>query len=148
MPRLFSVLLLALVTFPALGAAPVALPANGAVGAPTGKVDASDVLKEKWSTLRDYFTEDEWKLVSHYLLDVALDDLLGTETASLAPDLAFRLEILQRRARVEGDGYIKDLSRKWDAMMTPPPPVAYEPRPLPVWGAQPAPVNIIPAPLR
>ncbi|TSA22073.1 MAG: hypothetical protein D4R70_02410 [Betaproteobacteria bacterium] len=147
MSRLLSVFLLTLVTSPVLGAAPMP-PVNGTVAAPTGTVNASDSLKGKLATLQDYFTEEEWKQVSHYLLDAALDGLQGTEDASLAPDLAFRLEILQRRMRVEGDGYIKDLSQKWDAMMIPPPPVVYEPRPLPAWGAPSAPVNTPPAPPR
>jgi hypothetical protein len=143
MSRLLAVLLLALTAIPALAAAPAPVrPAT--VGAPTGTVNASDSLKGKLTSLQDYFTEDEWKQVSHYLLDAALDGLQGTEEASLAPDLAFRLEILQRRMRVEGNGYINELSQKWDAMMVPPPPVVYEPRPLPIWGAPLAPVNATP----
>lgn len=90
-------------------------------------------LKGRYNSLKEYFTEDEWKQVSAYLLDSALDGLIGTEDAALAPDLAFRLEILKRRMTVEGNTLMNDLSSQWQQLMTPPPPVPYEPRPFPAW---------------
>ena len=90
-------------------------------------------LKGRYDSLKEYFTEEEWKQVSNYLLDSALDGLIGTEDATLAPDLAFRLEILKRRMTVEGNTLMNDLSNQWQQLMTPPPPVPYEPRPLPSW---------------
>ncbi len=135
----------------ALGAAPVSAakesngtpPAATPNGAPNGAPKAStpaakpslstQELKGRVNALQQYFTEDEWKQVSNYLLDSAIDGLKGTEDATLAPDLAFRLEILKRRMTVEGNTLMDELSAQWQQLMTPPPPVPYEPRPLPAW---------------
>jgi len=92
-------------------------------------------LKARFNALQQYFTEDEWKQVSRYLLHSALDGLQGTEDATLAPDLTFRLEILKRRMLVEGNTLMNEISNQWQQLMTPPPPVPYEPRPLPIWNA-------------
>ncbi len=106
-------------------------------------------LKGRFNALQSYFTEDEWKQVSRYLLSSALDGLQGTEDATLAPDLAFRLEILKRRMKVEGGTLLDEASAKWQQLMTPPPPVPYEPRPLPNWAAPVyAPPTPLPAPTR
>lgn len=106
-------------------------------GAPNGTKPSvsTQELKARFNALQQYFTEDEWKQVSRYLLHSALDGLQGTEDATLAPDLTFRLEILKRRMMVEGNTLMNEISNQWQQLMTPPPPVPYEPRPLPIWNA-------------
>ncbi len=132
----------------ALSAGPVPPAAKGSNGTPTSTNGAlngiaaahatqpslsTQEVKARFNALQQYFTEDEWKQVSRYLLNSALDGLQGTEDATLAPDLAFRLEILKRRMTVEGNTLMNELSNQWQQLMTPPPPVPYEPRPLPTW---------------
>jgi|688.fasta_scaffold534151_2 hypothetical protein len=123
---------------PALANTPASSVTNSvANGAPNGTKPSvsTQELKVRFKALQQYFTEDEWKQVSRYLLDSALDGLQGTEEAALAPDLTFRLEILKRRMAVEGNSLMDELSNQWQQLMTPPPPVPYEPRPLPIWNA-------------
>lgn len=134
----------------ALGADPVApastgtngtpVPANGTPKAPVNGTRPSLSLEEaknRFNSLKQYFTEDEWKQISRYLLDSVLDGLRGTEDATLAPDLAFRLEILKGRMMVEGNTLMNEVANQWQQLMTPPPPVPYEPRPLPGWSSPP-----------
>lgn len=109
----------------ALGTAMPALGSSPAEAGPTTRVqflpDAAapdpEVKLDPMASLRAlsaYLTPDDINELSLYLRDVVLDVLRGTQDASLPPDLAFKLAVLEKRFRKEGDVYMQQALRNLD----------------------------------
>lgn len=64
--------------------------------------------------LSAYLTPDDINELSLYLRDVIIDILRGTQDATLPPDLAFKLAVLEQRFRKEGDVYMRQALRNLD----------------------------------
>ncbi len=64
--------------------------------------------------LSAYLTPDDINALTIYLRDVVFDILLGTQDATLPPDLAFKLAVLEKRFRKEGDAYMQQAIRNLD----------------------------------
>jgi hypothetical protein len=64
--------------------------------------------------LSAYLTPDDINQLSLYLRDVVLDVLRGTQDATLPPDVAFKLAVLEKRFRKEGDVYMQQALRNLD----------------------------------
>jgi hypothetical protein len=56
--------------------------------------------------LSAYLTQDDINELYVYLRDSIIDSIWGTETASLPPDLAFKLAVLEQRFKKEGNAYL------------------------------------------
>jgi hypothetical protein len=114
-----------------------ATPAEAPSAAPEAPPAQSPSLSDLGNSLRNYFTEDESKVLYEFMKDTLVSSLKGTEaTTSLPPDLAFKMEVLIARMKREGGAYMDQLSQELDAEMkkrnTLPPPVEYIPsRPWP-----------------
>lgn len=151
-----------LVTLLAVSTASLAAPTGGttapavppASGHEAGKATAAaaqaalDAMKAGYKDLRAYFTDEEWKEVSQYMLDATVDTLKGTEEAVLSPELAFRLEILKKRLHRESQGYWQGFAEQWQQWLAPGPDVAYEPPPFTQWVPNPPPASTLPPPSR
>jgi len=61
-----------------------------------------------------YLTPDDINELTLYLRDVVVDILRGTQDATLPPDLAFKLAVLEKRFRKEGDVYMQQALRNLD----------------------------------
>jgi hypothetical protein len=116
----------------------LALPAVGqaadsglapADGAAASSAPAAPTLSDLGRSLRNYFTEDELKLLFEYMRDSVIASFKGEEV-SLPPDLAFKLEVLLVRLKKEGGHYMdnlirqleKDLERNLKEKLAPPAP--------------------------
>lgn len=64
--------------------------------------------------LSAYLTPDDINELTIYLRDVVVDVLRGTQDATLPPDLAFKLAVLEKRFRKEGDVYMQQALRNLD----------------------------------
>lgn len=139
------VLLAGLLAAPALAAELPATPAPDmpaptapAPGAPetatpvVPEVNLVDTIK----ALSKFLNEEEVQLIYDYLWDSSIATLKGEpDDATLPPEVAFKLAILQQRIMKEGGAYLEGLSRKMEAdladywrnrVLTPAPPVPYE----------------------
>ncbi len=77
----------------------------------------SEVKLDPMASLRAlsaYLTPDDINELSLYLRDVVVDILRGTQDATLPPDLAFKLAVLEKRFRKEGDVYLQQALRNLD----------------------------------
>lgn len=129
------VLLAGLLAAPAVAAE---LPATPPAGAPqtaapaVPEVNLVDTIK----ALSKFLNEEEVQLIYDYLWDSSIATLKGEpDDATLPPEVAFKLAILQQRIMKEGGAYLEGLSRKMEAdladywrnrVLTPAPPVPYE----------------------
>lgn len=112
---------------------PAANGAKPAAAAPAAEVQAPDI-SGLLRAFGQYFTEEETDLLLDYLRDSAMASLNGGEEASLPPELAFKLAILQQRMKKEGAFYFqvliqqleRDLDRAMKEYRNPPPPPPYE----------------------
>lgn len=77
---------------------------------PEVKLDPMTSLR----ALSAYLTPDDINELSLYLRDVVVDILRGTQDATLPPDLAFKLAVLEKRFRKEGDVYMQQALRNLD----------------------------------
>ncbi len=83
---------------------------------PSATVEA-EVKLDPLASLRAlsaYLTPDDINALTLYLRDVVVDILLGTQDATLPPDLAFKLAVLEKRFRKEGDAYLQQAIRNLD----------------------------------
>ncbi|MGQ9686931.1 MAG: hypothetical protein ACUVT2_11595 [Thiobacillaceae bacterium] len=64
--------------------------------------------------LTAYLTPEDINELTLYLRDVIVDVLKGTQDATLPPDLAFKLAVLEQRFRKEGDVYMQQALRNLD----------------------------------
>ena len=106
---------------------------NPVMAAPTGGLDTAPVVKVQFQktpnrtepevkldpmvslqALSAYLTPDDINELSLYLRDVVVDILRGTQDATLPPDLAFKLAVLGKRFRKEGDVYMQQALRNLD----------------------------------
>lgn len=103
---------------PALGASPdEAGQTTRAQFLPDAAAPDPEVKLDPMASLRAlgaYLTPDDINELSLYLRDVVLDVLRGTQDASLPPDLAFKLAVLEKRFRKEGDIYMQQALRNLD----------------------------------
>lgn len=93
---------------PAIGAQ--APDRSAAAEAETNKLDPMASLR----ALSAYLTPDDINELTIYLRDVVVDVLRGTQDATLPPDLAFKLAVLEKRFRKEGDVYMQQALRNLD----------------------------------
>ncbi len=68
-------------------------------------------LERLGKSLQNYFTEDEIKLLFEYMQESVLAAFNGEEVV-LAPDLAFKLEVLYVRIQKEGNLYMSQLMQQ------------------------------------
>ncbi len=106
---------------------------NPVMAAPAGGVDTAPAIRvqlmsdpaspepevklDPMASLRAlsaYLTPDDINELSLYLRDVVVDILRGTQDATLPPDLAFKLAVLEKRFRKEGDVYMQQALRNLD----------------------------------
>lgn len=83
-------------------------PASGAQ--PTRRVDPIASLQ----ALSRYLTPADMADLSRFMFEVVMDFLRGTQEASLPPDLAFKLAVLEQRFKREGDVYMQQVLRDLD----------------------------------
>lgn len=89
---------------------------------------ASPTLSDLGRSLRNYFTEDELRLLFQYMKESVIASFKDEEV-NLPPDLSFKLEILLVRMKKEGGHYMdnlinqleQDLKRNLKEKLTPPP---------------------------
>lgn len=103
------------------------------LAAPGGGLDGAQVLQVQLSedvpvpepevnldpmaslrALGAYLTPEDINELTLYLRDVIVDILRGTQDATLPPDLAFKLAVLEQRFRKEGDVYMQQALRNLD----------------------------------
>lgn len=68
-------------------------------------------LERLGKSLQNYFTEDELRLLFQYMQESVIAAFKGEEVA-LAPDLAFKLEVLYVRIQKEGNQYMSHLMKQ------------------------------------
>lgn len=64
--------------------------------------------------LGGYLTPDDMNQLTLYLGALLLDLLRGTQEATLPPDVAFKLAVLEQRFKKEGDAYLQQALRNLD----------------------------------
>jgi hypothetical protein len=129
------ILLAGLLAAPSLAAEspaapPAAPPETAAPAAP--EPNLVDTIK----ALSQFLNDEEVQLVYDYLWDSSIATLKGEpDEATLPPEVAFKLAILQARIMKEGGAYLEGLARRMEQdladywrnrVLTPPPPVPYE----------------------
>lgn len=88
----------------------VQLSEDAPVPEPEVKLDPMASLR----ALSAYLTPEDINELTLYLRDVIVDVLRGTQDATLPPDLAFKLAVLEQRFRKEGDIYMQQALRNLD----------------------------------
>ncbi len=81
--------------------------------------------------LSGYLSPADMNELSMYLWALVIDVLRGTQDATLPPDLAFKLAVLEQRFKKEGDAYLqqslrnldRDLKRFFQERLPAPPPL-------------------------
>ena len=106
---------------------------NPVMAAPIGGLDTAPVVKVQFQetpsrtepevkldplaslrALSSYLTPEDINELTRYLRDVVVDVLRGTQDATLPPDLAFKLAVLEKRFRKAGDVYMQQALRNLD----------------------------------
>ncbi|MFN3593498.1 MAG: hypothetical protein ACK4TK_02285 [Thiobacillaceae bacterium] len=64
--------------------------------------------------LSRYLTPYDMAELSRFMFEVVMDFFKGTQEASLPPDLAFKLAVLEQRFKREGDVYMQQVLRDLD----------------------------------
>jgi len=129
------VLLAVLLAAPTLAAEQPATPPDGVPGTAAPAVPEVNLV-DTVKALSKFLNEEEVQLIYDYLWDSSIATLKGEpDDATLPPEVAFKLAILQQRIMKEGGAYLEGLSRKMEAdladywrnrVLTPAPPVPYE----------------------
>jgi len=77
---------------------------------PTGRIDPVALLQ----TLSRYLTPTDMADLSRFMFEAVMDFFKGRQEASLPPDLAFKLAVLEQRFKREGDVYMQQVLRDLD----------------------------------
>ncbi len=88
--------------------------ATGTQGLQAAADGQTEIRLDPMASLRAlsaYLTPEDLNELTRYLRDVVLDILLGRQEASLPPDLAFKLAVLEGRFRKEGDLFLQQAAR-------------------------------------
>lgn len=73
--------------------------------AATASVETAPTLAGMWASLRRFLSKEDIDELYLYLRDAAIASLTQREPVEPPPELAFKMAVLEQRARKEGDHY-------------------------------------------